>query len=471
MKSLRTAFLLLTTAGTLTACQLPPRFDREAVRAYPLGTGLPAGFVLGAATSSHQTEGGLDNDWTQWEQGTFPDGRPHIRDNQQSGLAARSWDLWPQDVQALESLGANGYRLSVEWSRLEPRPGEWNAAAAAKYREMLVALRAKGIQPFVTVFHFTLPRWLSDRGGWESPEALDAFAAFSRRCGTEFGDLVDGWVTLNEPNVYALFGYATGQWPPGIQDMKRATHVFATLLRAHARAAEALRASDTVDADGDGLATQIGLAHHVVLLQPASSSPLDAAIAAGSDDYANESVPRAALTGRIQLSVPGVVELDETVEGLKGSFDFLGLNYYYRIYVRADLGEVSLSHLYVPKGHTLNDLGGEVYSEGLYRTLKRYGGYPWPIYVTENGVADADDKLRPDFLRSNIYGIEQAIGDGIDVRGYFYWSLIDNFEWAEGFAGRYGLYSVDFESPERPRAARPSAEVFREAARARADAK
>ncbi len=447
---------LLLIGCALAACG--PRSENT------LGAGLPKGFWLGAASAPHQIEGGLDNDWSRWEEGYFPDGSPHIRDGSRSAESARSWELWPQDIAALEDLGANSYRLGLEWSRLEPAPGVWNAEAAARYREMLLALRAKGIEPMVTVSHFSLPQWFADQGGWESEDALALFTAHCRRVGVAFGDLVDTWVTLNEPNVHALFSYATGQWPPGVQDMKRATRVYATLIRAHAVAAAALRETDLFDANDDGRATFIGMAHHVSLIQPASSSPLDTTIAAATDDYANESVPRAALTGRITLSVPGVIEIDEEVEGLKGSFDFLGLNFYYRLHVRADFSSMSLSKLYVPEGNSVSDLGGEVYGDGLYRALKRYGGYPWPIYLTENGIADAADEQRPKFLRDNLRGIERAVAEGVNVGGYFYWSLTDNFEWAEGFGGKFGLYAIDFNDPLRARVARPSSQVFRDAA-------
>jgi beta-glucosidase len=379
--------------------------------------GLPQGFLLGAATAAHQVEGGNLNDWTVWEAGRFEDGRPHIRDDARSGRAAGSWELWRDDVQALQTLGANAYRFGLEWSRLMPTPGSWNAAAGERYRAQLQALRAAGTTPFVTLHHFSLPLWLSELGGWEAPEALDAFEAFTRRAAAELGADVDFWVTINEPSVYALYGYATGIWPPGVQDMKRASRVYATLLRAHARAAKALREVDIVDADGNGTATQIGLAHQVLLIQPASSSLLDASIAGLSDDWANEAVPRAARTGRIRLYVPGQVDIDEEVEGLKGSFDYLGLNQYYRVQLRADLGMASLSRLYVAQGAAVNDLGGEIYPEGLYRMLRRFAEYGWPIYVTENGVADAADALRPDFLRGALDAVARAAQDGVDVRG------------------------------------------------------
>jgi beta-glucosidase len=441
-----------------------PRFDSAELETYRAGEDLPAGFLLGAATAAHQVEGGLSNSWTEWEAGRFPDGTPHIRNDDRSGLAARSWDLWPEDVSALESIGANVYRMSIEWSRLEPRPGEWDAQAEARYRKMFEALRARNIAVFVTVHHFTLPTWVSSRGGWEWEGALDAFERFASRVGAAFGQQVDFWVTVNEPNVYALYGYLTGRWPPGVQDVKRATRVYATLLRAHGRGAAALRFSDVWDADGDGSATAIGLAHHVVLLQPASSSELDQVVAGVSDDYANEAVPRALKAGRIQLRVPGQVDLDEPAEELRGSVDFLGLNYYYRLFVRADLGQPSLSQLYVPGHRPKTELGGDIFPEGLFRVLMRYSQHGWPLYVTENGIADSSDTRRSDFLRAHLFAVSRATLAGADVRGYLYWSLIDNFEWADGFHGRFGLYAVDFDDPSRRRTPRASTELFREAA-------
>lgn len=428
---------------------------------------LPEGFLWGAATSAHQVEGGLSNDWTAWEGAAFPDGTPHIHDRTVSGRACDSWERFEEDLGLLKALGATAYRFGIEWARVEPEPGRFDAAALDRYRSWLMALREAGITPMVTLHHFTLPRWCCEaRGegptGLELPETLDAFERYVRHVGARLGDLVDLWCTVNEPNVLAAHSYLLGVWPPGVKDQRRSTRVLAALMEAHARAAVALREVDTVDADGDGHATRIGIAHHVRVFQPATRSPLDAIIAGLLDDYFNEALVRMNRTGRIQLSIPGVISIDREIAGLKGSYDWLGLNYYSRDHVRANLRDPALAKLYVPDGRPKSDLGWDLYPEGLALLLRRFGQAGLPIYITENGTADAAGTRRADFLRTHVAAMQEAMADGVDVRGYFHWSLLDNFEWAEGFKPRFGLYGVDFDSPARTRRPTPAVQTFQQ---------
>ncbi len=458
------ARLSLAAAALVIACAPRPGLDRSDPPLAELGKGLPAGFLFGAATSSHQIEGGLDNDWTEWEQGTWPDGRPHIEGGDRSGLAADSWNRFDEDLALLQQLGANTYRFSVEWSRLEPTRGAWDAAAMARYREWATKLRAAGIEPMVTLHHFTLPRWVSEQGGFEDPQTQDDFAAFSRRVAVALGDQVDLWCPINEINVYAVQGYLTGEWPPGVKDdTARQVQVMASMLKAHAKATTALREVDTTDADGDGRATVVTHAHHVRIFQPASHSALDTAIAGLTDDVSNEAIPRAFKTGRIQLSIPGTIDIDEAVPGLAGSIDVLGLNYYTRDMVRADLGAAALSQMYYRPGRPSSDLGWDLYPDGLYLSLMRFSKWGWPLMVTENGTADTDDDFRELFLRQHVAAMERAVADGATVAGYYYWSLLDNFEWAEGFGPRFGLFTVDYATFARtPTKAVPTFKAIRE---------
>ncbi len=457
--------LLLTLPILLAACSDRPSFDPDVVKAAHLGKGLPAGFMLGTSTAAHQVEGGLENDWAVWERGQFSDGRPHIKDGSVSGAATDSWNRFDEDVWLMEKLGANAYRFSVEWARLQPTPGTWDEQALARYQQWAHTLRQKGITPLVTLYHFTLPTWVMDAGGWENPATLDLFEAYVARVAEALGGDVDWWCTVNEPNVYAVLGYLNGEWPPGKQDMQATATVLANLIEAHARAARQLRARDTVDADGDGFATRIGIAHHVRVFQPATGSTADIAVAALTDTFFNESVPDALRTGHIHLSVPGQVTLDRDVAGLKGSIDYFGINYYTRDYVRQYLGEPSLSRQYVPRGRERNDLGWELYPEGLYLFLMRYEKFGLPLIVTENGMADSGGERRPYYLQSHVYAVEQALAQGADVRGYFHWSLMDNFEWEEGYAPKFGLFSVDLESPEKTRTETPAVATFQDIAR------
>jgi beta-glucosidase len=429
-------------ALALAACAPRPSLDAVDPDPAVLGAGLPKGFVMGAATAAHQVEGGLENDWSDFER---QPGR--IKHGDVSGLAADSWNRFEDDLALLKQLGAKSYRFSVEWSRLEPQQGQWDEAALARYVQWTRRLREEGIEPLVTIWHFTLPKWVAASNAFENPANSDALVAFTEKVATALGPTVDWYITLNEPNVYAAKGYLQGEWPPGLKgETKRQAEVMANLLRVHGRMAEALRRLDTTDADGDGHATRISVAHHARIFQPASSSTLDTAVAGLTDDFINESIPRALVTGRLRLSVPGTLEIDEQVPGLAGSIDFLGLNYYSRDMVRADLSTPALSNQYLREGRPTSDMGWDLYPDGMYLLLMRFSTYGVPLIITENGLADATGEHRPKFLTRHLEAVRRATEDGATVLGYNHWALIDNFEWAEGYEPRFGLFRVDFEN-------------------------
>jgi beta-glucosidase len=452
-------------ALTAAACARPITFDPAEIAASAPLAGAPRGFFLGAATSAHQIEGGTHNDWTDWEKGRYPDGTPHVADGASAARIADSWNFWRSDLAALQQIGANAYRLGVEWSRLEPTPGAWDEAAAARYREMFAGLRAAGITPIVTLYHFTLPTWVAARGGWDWDGMPVALAAFAGRAGAAFGDLVDWWCTLNEPNVLVAKSYLAGQWPPGARDPRRAALVHAATMRAHGLMTQALRAGDRGDADGDGHATRIGIAQNLRLFDPYSAKPLDGIVAGAADWFYNESFLDAVTLGRVRVVLPRVIDIDEPFPALAGSFDYLGINYYTRDLIVARLGGERPYETAAAPGHARNDLGWEIYPEGLYRLLVRYARRGWPLFVTENGIADGRGTQRPDFLRAHLYAVDRARAEGIDVIGYLHWSLIDNFEWSHGFRGRFGLFTIDFGDPLLPRRPTAAVAVFQEAAR------
>ncbi len=412
-------------------------------------------FLWGAATSAHQIEGANDgNDWWDWEQ--IP-GR--IRGGVRSGSACLGWDRYEEDLDLLRNLGLNAYRFSVEWSRIEPEPGRYDEAALLHYRRVLEACRARAIVPVVTLHHFTNPRWFAALGGWEERGNLPHFERFARTAGERYGDLVDTWITVNEPEVYGFYGYASGMWPPGVTDRSRALQVIANMLEGHALASRALRDADRTDADGDGRATWIGAAKHWVLLDPKRWWwPPDRLASALQHRVFNVAVARALAGGPIDLTIPGAKPARRDGELMRGTSDFLGLNYYTRWLV-ALAGKDPRS----PRpGVPVNDLGWEIYPEGLERALREVSRFGLPIIVTENGIADASDRSRPEFIRRSLAALERARRAGVDVRGYFHWSLFDNFEWADGHEGRFGLYSVDFDSPDQGRVERGSADVYRD---------
>jgi beta-glucosidase len=422
---------------------------------------FPAGFSWGAATSAHQVEGGnRANDWWRFEQ---QPGRIHGGDT--SGDACRHFERFDQDFALAEADGHNTHRLSIEWSRIEPEKGRIDDAAISHYHDVFAALRRRRLTPIVTLHHFTNPQWIADRGGWENRETIDHFCEYVRRCAREFGGEVDWWCTINEPEVLAFRAYSEGVWPPGKRDDSTALEVMANLIEAHARAARVLREEDRVDADGDGHATRIGFAKHYVQLEPARAwFPLDALRAHFENAVFNDALIEAPSSGTIALSIPGARAVSRRVEGLRGSCDWFGLNYYTRWKVKMFAPEPHVARAHAP----LTDLGWEVWPRGFEEALVRVSRARLPVLVTEHGFADAADALRPRALVESLIHLGRAIDRGAQVLGYLHWSLMDNFEWADGYRGRFGLYRVDFTNPDRPRTRTRSAELFARIARANA---
>ena len=409
---------------------------------------FPEGFLWGAAAAAHHVEGGnIHNDWWRWEQ----EGG-HIRDGSVSGNACEHYTRYPEDFAMLRDMGHNAHRLSIEWSRIEPSPGVVDAAAVAHYRSVLETLRAMGITPLVSLHHFTSPTWLVDAGHWGEPFAVDAFRSFARLCAREYGDLVSLWCTFNEPNVYVYQSFIQGYWPPQGRDFNGGARVFRNLLRAHAAAYTELKTGP------HGASAQVGVAQHMRVFQPWRKwSPLDRAAAALPDAGFNHWFLRACTDGFAGFPLG----FRERVPEAAGTLDYIGLNYYSRDMVafnpsdRANL----FSRVFPRPGAELSDFAMEVYPEGL-RTLlvqlqERYGR---PLYITENGVADSADRIRPRALVSHLAEAARALVEGVDLRGYLHWSTMDNFEWAEGFAMRFGLVEVDFATQERR--PRPSADLY-----------
>jgi beta-glucosidase len=422
---------------------------------------FPPGFRWGAATSAHQVEGdNRGNDWWRFEQRTL-----RIRRAEASGDACRHWDLYAEDFDRCAADGHTMHRLSLEWSRIEPERGRIDGAAVAHYHDVLGALRARGLEPCVTLHHFTNPLWIADRGGWENRDTLEAFDGFVRFCAVEYGAEVDWWCTVNEPEVYAFRAYSEGLWPPCDRDDSAALCVLANLLEAHGRAYRILHAEDRHDADGDGSAARVGFAKHLVTLEPAARwNPLDALRARLEDAVFNEAVLRAPCTGEIRLEILGARAVRRVVPGLEFSLDWIGLNYYTRWMVRA-LGPEP--HVVRP-GAPRTDLGWEIHPQGFEDAVLRASRTGAPVLVTENGFADARDAFRPRALVEHLLHLGRAMGRGARVLGYLHWSLLDNFEWADGYHGRFGLYRVDFASPDRTRHRTRSADLFARIAKANA---
>ncbi|MBK6684322.1 MAG: glycoside hydrolase family 1 protein [Deltaproteobacteria bacterium] len=403
------------------------------------GRSFPDDFLFGCATSAYQVEGGITNDWSAWaEAGRLKD--PSARNER----AVEHWDRYLHDFDLLAGLGANAYRMSVEWARIEPEPGRYDDAALAHYGRMFDALLERGIEPMVTFFHFTHPPWFHATCPWHLPErgGPERFAAFVERSLEVVAPRVRRYTILNEPGVWLTGAYLAGAIPPGEKGLGRVAKAGASLLLGHALAAAKIR---KVRPDAE-----LGIAHNVVAFAPESSSILDRLAAGYVARQFNHAVPRAFDSGVFQLGETPGLRYTEKVPGLVGTLDFLGINYYSRVYVgtrlRRPYGELSYQDR---EGRGVTDLGWEIHPSGLTRILAEMARYRRPIYVTENGLDDRDDSRRAAFLHDHLAAVLDAREQGVDVRGYFHWSLLDNFEWLEGHLPRFGLFRVDPTTMER----------------------
>jgi beta-glucosidase len=419
---------------------------------------FPATFLFGTATSATQIEGGCTtSDWFE-----FARQPGHIKGGDRPDVACDGWRRWEGDVALQRSLGLGAYRMSIEWARLEPREGALDRSVLDRYREMLGALRDARIEPMVTLHHFTLPTWLAARGGILSDGFAERFARFAREVLGALGDVCRRWVTVNEPNVLAAQAYLLGGWPPATRSPVHAVLAHHRLLEAHVAAYRAIK-----DARGD--AAEVGVAHHLRVAQPERpGSLLDRAAARTFARVFNEAFAAATCEGRMYGPIDALPGRRGgfRVADARGTQDFFGINYYSRDLVRFAAGrpqELFCSRR-VPPGAEVSDLGWEIYPAGLgqlVRTWARRSGVP--VYITENGIADAADAKRSSFLVAHLGELAGAIAEGFDVRGYFHWSLMDNFEWAEGYAPRFGLVEIDYATQERR--ARPSAHLYANIAR------
>ena len=410
---------------------------------------FPEGFLWGTVAAAHQVEGNnRNNDWWEWEQrkGT-------IRDGSVSGEACHHYGRFEEDFELLQSLGANAHRLSLEWSRLEPEPGTWSKEAVEHYEKVLSSLTDKGIVPFVTLHHYTVPLWFARRGGWESETAVEAFETYARQAVRSFGAHVRYWVTINAPVLYAYRGWVAGIAPPGAGSRMRALRVWRDLLKAHGRAYHAIHE----EAAKLGLTVSVGLAQQFIAFDPfRKGSLLDGLATLTRDYYFNELTLNSLYTGIMGFPLA----FNRYVPEMEGSFDFVGLNYCTRRMTR-----FSLSHPLDCFGRDvtnttglISELGQEIHPEGLYRFLERAAKFAKPIYVTENGIATDDDGLRSRFIVSHVKQVHDAIQLSGDIRGYFYYSLMDGFEWRKGYRAKTGLIDVDRSTLERR--VKPSGRIY-----------
>lgn len=390
---------------------------------------FPKGFLWGAATSAHQVEGGTKNSWTQWEkqnaerlvceaktkwqpwqQEKFPE--MFEKEDYISGKCCDHYSRYGEDFDLAKEGGHNAHRFSIEWSRIEPEEGKFDEKEIEHYRNVIKTLKEREIEPFVTLWHWTEPIWFNEKGGWENKKSVEYFLRFVEKVVGEYKDLVKFWIVVNEPNVGLGFGYFLGSQPPGIKCPRKFFKAYFNVLKAYKKSYKLIHSINDK--------ANVGYAYSFTPYESTLLWPL----------------------GKIAISM---VEYFSKyfIRKTEGHFDFIGCNYYLR-YV------ISLKKNILPK-EKINDLGWEIYPRGIYNTLINLKKYNLPIYITENGIADSDDDQRPEFIKNHLVFLHKVIEDGVDVRGYFHWSLLDNFEFPDvrGFWPRFGLIEIDYKTLER----------------------
>ncbi len=410
------------------------------------GLRFPPGFLFGTATAAYQIEGAVAEDGrgpSIWD--TFSHTPGTTRDGDTGDVACDSYHRSAEDVALMAGLGTQAYRFSISWSRVQPTgSGPVNPAGLDHYSRLVDELLAAGIAPAATLFHWDLPQALQDAGGWRSRDTAERFAEYAAAVAGTLGDRVAMWITLNEPVVHTFNGHVEGSHAPGLQLGFDALAVAHHQLLAHGLAVPALRAAS---------AAPVGITNNYSPADPAT--PADADAAAGVDVLYNRLFTDPVLLGRYPVDVPGVAGGD--LAAIAAPVDFLGVNYYFPQQVRADPA-AALGFTSVPApGEPRTAFDWPVLPDGLRRTLldlrSAYGDALPPVHVTENGMAHddtvgpdgtVDDPARVSYLDGHLRAVRAAIDAGVDVRGYFCWSLLDNFEWAEGFSKRFGLVHVDF---------------------------
>lgn len=408
---------------------------------------FPKHFYWGAATSSHQVEGDNTNDWSAWEkqnaerlaresEETFRSNPHWIKfkneatdpKNYISGKACEHYTRYEADFDLLRSLYLNAYRFSIEWSRIEPREGEFEEKEIAHYRAMIAALRARGIEPFVTLWHWTLPVWLAEKGGIEHRQFPQYFERYARTLLQAFGAEVQFWITLNEPDVIASHAYLKGAWPPQKKNLFAFFRVLLHLIRAHR---SVYRTIKQVRPEA-----QVGIAKHQIAFEVARPTLLNLGL----------------------KKIGHYVWNRWLLDRLRHYQDFIGLNHYNRNVI---------DHGFDKNPNAVQtDFGWEYWPESIYEAALALKRYEKPIYITENGLADASDHLRQQFIPIALAAVHRAIQEGADIRGYLYWSFLDNFEWDKGFWLRFGLIQVDYAT--QARTLQPSARAYAAICRANA---
>ena len=391
---------------------------------------FPDQFLWGTATAAYQVEGGnVWNDWYDWEQ------KGRIYQDHICGRACDWWaGQWKLDLDRAAEAGQNAHRFSIEWSRIQPDPNRWNENAIDHYRAMVRGMVDRGLTPMVTLHHFTNPRWLMEQGGWENPQAVLHFQHFVEKIVPALREYVKLWCPINEPNVYAFLGYLLGDFPPGKSDLSSLFRVMTHLARAQAAAYQVIHRLQPQ--------ARVGSVIHYRHFQPAQpGNPLDRLVSHLHRSLFNEFFPRAAQTGWLVFPHRRIRRPE-----IQGSQDFLGINYYTaeKVTLRLSASDNFFLHRFLDPGVKHSETGYIALTpQGLFEAVRWGAGYQLPLYITENGIDDSQDTIRPRYLAEHIHALWKALQHGWPVQGYFHWTLVDNFEWERGWSQRFGLWELN----------------------------
>lgn len=403
---------------------------------------FPKTLQFGSATAATQIEGGDTNsNWYHWSLAG------KISNNESSIIAADHYNRVEEDIELMKKMHHEIYRMSIEWSRIEPKEGEWCSEGIKHYQDEIQALIQAGIEPLVTLHHFSHPQWFEEKGQWTHPKSVDYFLRFVEKVVDSIGDDVGEYCTINEPNVFVMDTFIDGKYPPGKKDdIKSYFKASKHLILAHLKSYKLIHKKRKDRGHTD---TKVGIALHLAYFEVKGFNPLTKLSKHLMDYSFHQMYLNGMIEGKLKFPMGGGYP-----EG-KGIFcDFMGVNYYSRHLIHSSLnpamlfGEVKVEPD-LPD-YKVNDLGWEIYPEGLYKTIKStYDRYGLPIYITENGIPDATDHKRAQFIYDHLVEVKRLLDDGVDIRKYYHWSLLDNLEWNDGFGPRFGLVAVNYETLER----------------------
>ena len=417
---------------------------------------FPDGFMWGTATAGHQIEGNNQHsDWWHWEQ------QGVMHEGSMSGQAMDYWNRYEEDHELMSQLHYPAFRLGIEWARIEPEPGTFSQEALDHYREILASLKQRGIKICLTLYHWVLPQWVAESGDWTNPETLIHFERFVRYVVDALLEFPDIWVTLNEPMMPAIAGNLIAEHPPFRKTFSAYRQVSSALLHAHAIAYHIIH--DAYRKAGMHKQPMVGIAHAYPVFAPWGTQGIKGLYEKMASHVAEfvacRAWDQAILSGKFHY-LHGFKRLPK----LQNSVDYCGINYYFRMSLRFDShrhNNFYINEASIPENILHTQMGWQIYPQGIQKIIR----YAWkhfrkPIVITENGIADDTDTLRPAYILEHLLNIYETILDDIPVKGYFHWSFIDNFEWRQGFGPKFGLVAVDHKDKELVRQPRKSAFMY-----------